>query len=105
MLTLDDTTRVYTVALDVEPDARRDAEAMLSDDERARAQRFHFERDRCRYIVTRAALRAVLGTALGIDAASVRFQYTPNGKPLVDEAHRGRIHFNVSHSDTCAVIA
>lgn len=72
----------------------------LTDDERARAARFRFERDRQRYRVCRSALRQLVGEALGQAPAQVRFTYGPQGKPTCDA-----LAFNVSHSAELALIA
>jgi 4'-phosphopantetheinyl transferase len=75
---------------------------LLSDDERARADRFRFERDRSRYTVGRALLRRLLGRYLDLDPASVRFTYGPNDKPLLAD---GGLWFNLSHSGPVALFA
>jgi 4'-phosphopantetheinyl transferase len=75
---------------------------LLSPDEQARAERFCFEADRRRFIRARCALRRTLGESLGRFPESVVFVYGPSGKPeLKDQA----VHFNLSHSGDCAVIA
>jgi 4'-phosphopantetheinyl transferase len=81
-------------------DARDDAPAVLSTDELERAARFHFERDRRRFVRCRALLRKLIARSIGCDAASLTFRYNAYGKPELDE-----IHFNVSHSANIAVIA
>lgn len=74
---------------------------LLSPDERERAARFVFERDRRRYTAARGTLRRLLGAELGVDAAAIEFRYGPNGKPFIDEP----LHFNVSHSEEWALVA
>lgn len=75
----------------------------LSGDERDRAARFHFERDRRRYERRRCLLRLLLGRFLGMEAAAVRFRYGPQGKPKLGES--GALQFNLSHSDGHALFA
>jgi 4'-phosphopantetheinyl transferase len=72
----------------------------LSDDERQRAARFHFDRDRTRYVCARGLLRRFLSRELDLPADRIRFQYAANGKPSLagDQAESG-LQFNVSHSD------
>ena len=77
--------------------------AVLSEDERARAQRFVFDVHRRRFIACRAWVRAALGARLGRPAESVRFEYGPVGKPAL--AGGERLRFNVSHSDRYALLA
>ncbi len=69
----------------------------LSQDERDRAARFRFERDKRRYERRRSLLRLLLGRYLGIEPASVRFRYGPQGKPELAES--AGLQFNLSHSD------
>ena len=74
----------------------------LSEDERARADRFRFERDRARYIVGRGLLRRLLGEYLGLASKEIRFAYGPNDKPHLERAN---LHFNLSHSGPVALFA
>ena len=79
-------------------------EATLSADERARADRLHFEQHRREYVLCRAVLRALLARYLGMSADQIRFAYGAHGKPaLAPPFDRSRIHFNVSHSHGLAV--
>lgn len=74
----------------------------LSDEEQARANRFHFDRDRNAYRLTRGALRGLLGSFLRRDPRELRFRRGPHGKPfLLGEA----LEFNVSHSGGLGLVA
>ena len=78
---------------------------VLTVDERQRADRFVFGRDRRRFVVTRACLRDLLGRAGDVPATAIRFEYGVHGKPsLVPDMGRPTLHFNVSHSDELALI-
>jgi 4'-phosphopantetheinyl transferase len=78
----------------------------LTLDERARAARFHFQRDRARFIVARGVLRVVLGRYLEIAPNRLRFCYSPYGKPALAEEFGGdELRFNLSHSDGLALYA
>lgn len=78
----------------------------LSVDEQERACRFHFERDRTRYIVARGTLRSILGRYLDREPGDLQFVYGLHGKPcLCDEQGRAAIHFNLAHSHRLAVYA
>jgi len=91
--------------------ARLDARAreladVLSPDELERAARFRFERDRLRFVLSRAALRIILGLYLESKPDSVRFTHNSFGKPSVNEqAARVPLHFNASHSHELALYA
>ena len=79
---------------------------IISSDERERAERFHFERDRKRFVAARVFLRRILGTSLGVEPQRVSFQYGPFGKPaLGGEFKDSSLRFNVSHSHRCAIYA
>jgi 4'-phosphopantetheinyl transferase len=77
---------------------------LLSEDERQRAARFHFEKNRNEYILSRASLRQFLGTYLAIPPQEVRFAYTPHGKPFLADPSQ-QIAFNISHTDGQAAFA
>lgn len=77
----------------------------LSSDEKKRANRFHFERDRARFVVGRGFLRWILGQYLQADPATLGFVYGPAGKPSLAPVHSEPLHFNLSHSEDLAVFA
>lgn len=79
---------------------------VLSPDELERAARFRFERDRRRFVLSRAALRIILGLYLESKPDSVRFTHNSFGKPMLsEEAARVPLHFNASHSHELALYA
>jgi 4'-phosphopantetheinyl transferase len=97
---------VWRASLSVDQPALRGLEPTLADEEKARAARFIFERDRDRYIAARGILRDVLAKYLRCAPQTIEFVYGPHGKPAVACAtsHRA-ICFNLSHSHGLAVIA
>ena len=96
-----DEVHVWSADLDRLPEAEL-GEA-LSADERERARRFRFDRDRRRFTTARGLLRRLLGRYLGRDPAGLRFAYGPRGKPSLGEGHG--LRFNVSHSGGLALLA
>jgi 4'-phosphopantetheinyl transferase len=102
----DSEVRVWAFPLDVATPVVEQLARALSEDERARADRFVFDRDRRRFQAARGWLRAVLGQCLDIDAGEVRFDYSAAGKPSLAAAENLRLlHFNLSHSEDLAVVA
>src|SRR5437763_15267916 len=95
---------LWYVDLDVRDGARGSFRHWLSDDELGRAERFHSDLDRSRYVVGRLALRRVLADRLGCSPAAVRFSYGKNGKPMLEGA-RGHLEFNLAPSGGGAVTA
>lgn len=57
------------------------ARAVLSQEERARASRLRFERDRTTYILAHALWRVSLAICLGVDVDAVRLTRTAAGQP------------------------
>lgn len=85
---------------------RAQALTVLDATERERAARFRFDLHRDRFIAAHAALRAILGAALGIPAAAVVLRTGPSGKPALDGAQAtSGLHFNLSHSGEHALVA
>jgi 4'-phosphopantetheinyl transferase len=95
---------VWYVDLAVDAATVAQLAAGLTQDERARAGRFPSERDARRFVVTRGAVRAVLGRYLGVTPRDLAFVYGAHGKPALDGAH-APLGFNVSHSGDVAVVA
>ncbi len=90
-----------------QPEARvAQFERTLSPDERLRAQRFQFDRDRNRFIVGRGMLRATLARYLGVPPTRIALAYGAHGKPrLAAPFDWSRLRFNVSHSEGLALCA
>lgn len=82
--------------------ALAEAAALLSPSETARAARFHFDRDRDRYVRGRGFLRHTLGKTLGQPAAGLVLTEGPQGKPALTGDD---LAFNLSHSRDLAVLA
>jgi 4'-phosphopantetheinyl transferase len=79
---------------------------LLSADERMRADRFHFDRDRQRFVASRALLRTILAAFLAADPSTLNFSYSKTDKPFLSSAHdNSGIRFNVSHSGGIALYA
>ncbi len=79
---------------------------LLSPDERAQAGRFRHARDRDRYILSHAFLRAVLGRYLGVDPVQLAFSCGPHGKPaLACGAGSAALRFNLTHAHELALLA
>lgn len=80
---------------------------LLDADERGRADRFHFEKDRGRFVVARALLRRLLGLYLNARPAELSFAYGAFGKPeLRGEAGAPpALRFNLAHSHELALYA
>lgn len=92
--------------LDLTPSATRGGRELLSPDEVARADRFHFEKDRQHYTAARSGMRSILSGYLGLRPQAVRFSYCKHGKPQLAGRETGSsLQFNLSHSDKYAVLA
>lgn len=78
-------------------------EALLSPAEKERAGKFHFVRDRLRWIAARAGLRILLARHLTCSPMELVFLTEENGKPFLADAHS--LHFNISHSQDAALLA
>jgi len=96
---------VWRASMAMDSAALRRLESTLADHERARAERFHFERDRNRFIAARGFLRDLLGRYLQCAPQAIEFAYGPRGKPAI-ASHESRhpLRFNLSHSHELAVI-
>lgn len=80
----------------------------LSTDECLRAGKFHFAKDRLRFILARGGLRILAGYYLGMEAGEIIFSYNRYGKPSIStqQIHAGStLEFNVSHSGEYVLIA
>jgi 4'-phosphopantetheinyl transferase len=99
----DEEIQVWLVRLPADGHVPDGLAACLSAEESARAVRFVFKRDRARFIVAHAALRAILAVHTGEDAAAVKLRVHEKGKPYL--ADHPDIRFNLSHSGRYALVA
>jgi len=105
MMTLP-TSRVELWNVHLGEPAKSAATDILSADEIVRANRFHFEKDRMRFIQCRSALRSLLSRHLPIPPNEIQFQYQASGKPELEaQQNPSGLQFNVSHSADRALIA
>jgi 4'-phosphopantetheinyl transferase len=104
-----DIAHVIRVTLDLTHEQWSPLIELLSDEERARADRFRVDEPRRQFIICRATLRQLLGKIGGVRPQAVLFQYGSHGKPelLSHELNSSfqQIEFNVSHSGTIGLIA
>lgn len=79
---------------------------ILSGDERRRAARFRFERDRKRFVVGRGVLRTILASYMNTEPDQLKFSYGAYGKPYVQHRSYGiPIQFSIAHSHELALYA
>lgn len=107
ILTLDSSeVHVWRASLDLPASRTQRLEQPLSLDEREKAERFYFQKDRKRFIVTRGLLRMILSLYLEIEPGQLRFDYDIYGKPtLARESGEAGLCFNLSHSHGIALYA
>ncbi|MBD0311049.1 MAG: 4'-phosphopantetheinyl transferase superfamily protein [Microcoleus sp. T1-bin1] len=97
---------VWRVSLAQTESCLQSLQQTLSTDERTKADRFRFPKDRSQFIVSRGALRAILSRYLNISPHILRFDYNPYGKPSLIVTQGGNtLRFNLSHSRGMALIA
>lgn len=82
-----------------------DLAAMLSSEEIARASRFVQPRDGQRFIAGRAGLRRILARYLAVAPRRLGLTYNVFGKPQIAGSNRRQLHFNLSHTETTAMLA
>jgi 4'-phosphopantetheinyl transferase len=79
---------------------------LLTTAEKSRVERFHFDRDKIRYIGAHAILKILLSYYLDTRPHSINFQAGRYGKPALNKIkHKGGLRFNMSHSEGIALYA
>ncbi|MBD1874742.1 4'-phosphopantetheinyl transferase superfamily protein [Nodosilinea sp. FACHB-131] len=100
-----DEVHVWRIDLSLPPAYLQRLQLLLSHDERMRAGKFRFQRDRDRFTATRGCLRLLLGHYLGVKPETVQFCYGPQGKPALQLPSATALSFNVSHTHEWALVA
>jgi len=98
---------VWRTTLDLPDTTVERLRQILSLDERARADRFHFQIDRHRFVAARGCLRITLGRYVPAHPSEIRFSYGPHGKPSIANASAvaAELKFNLAHSGGLALYA
>jgi 4'-phosphopantetheinyl transferase len=101
-----DEIHVWHAALDREEKVLGRLESRLSQEEKARADRFHFVNDRNRFVAARGLLRELLGKYLHQAPTGLEFSYGEHGKPSLSGGNASSgLCFNLSHSAGLVVYA
>jgi 4'-phosphopantetheinyl transferase len=98
----DNEVHVWDGSLDRSAEVVQRFRALLSADERERADRFRFDRARHRYVVGRGQLRCLLARYLGATPAELRFEYGAFEKPALAASD---LSFNLAHSGAVVLFA
>lgn len=104
------TDEIHLWCADFEQIRNPDLEAaylrLLSPAERARQARFHFDRDRHRFLVTRALVRTVLSRYARVPPRRWQFASNAYGRPRItnDDPGCSGLTFNLSHTDGLVVL-
>lgn len=76
---------------------------ILDEAELHRAERYHFEKDRNRFIICRALLKLILAKQTDVNVPDLKIGTEVNKKPYLISDNS--IKFNLSHTDDLAIIA
>mgnify|MGYP000222774281 FL=1 len=100
------TVHVWFCELSRHAECQTSFAAELSDEERARAARFAFERDRQRFILSHGVLRRVLSRYTHINAQDIQFTTGEHGKPALSgpSGAAADVRFSLSHSGEYALL-
>ncbi len=74
--------------------------SILSNEEREKYERFHFEKDSHSYLVSHALVRKVLSRYCDVQPEAWKFSFNQHGKPeILSSIKCPNIKFNLSHTD------
>jgi 4'-phosphopantetheinyl transferase len=101
-----DQVHVWRVPLNQNPARIPELKELLSPDERARAERFRFDKDRNQFIESKATLRLLLSQYLNVSPTGLTFSKAAHGKPaLANGQSESGLRFNLSRRDGLALVA
>lgn len=78
---------------------------LLFAEELDQANRFHFEKDRIRHVITHGILRLLISRYLGIKPDEILFTYNKRRKPEIVNKSNKKLCFNLSHSGNYILFA
>lgn len=89
---------IYTLDISTISEKKIILDGFLSSSELDRSEKFKFENDKYRYIISRSILRNIIGKLLPLDPKLIKFLTNEFGKPFLDPAEYSNLKFNLSHS-------
>lgn len=95
---------VHIWLLSIDEPFRSVLETGLSESELERTAAFKFRTHQNQFVVSRGALRFLLGRYLGQPMQGIEILYTESGKPYLSQRHLPNVKFNVSHSEQYAIL-
>lgn len=95
--------KLYKIELDNYKDLISVLSKNLNAQEILRSQKYHFDKDRDRFIICRSILKLLLAEHLGLEARKIAIELHQNKKPYLSAYPS--IFFNVSHTGNYALIA
>ncbi|RYG39425.1 MAG: hypothetical protein EOO01_29250, partial [Chitinophagaceae bacterium] len=98
-----DQAHVWRANLDVDEKSESAFLSVLAADEKIRAGKFRFARDRRNFIAARGVLRILLGKYLATPPSEIYFEYSKFGKPSLPAGNS--LQFNITHSQNLALFA
>lgn len=102
MMSDDEAITIWELRFSKQQDQLEACYAVLNEEEKARAARFYFDKDRHAFTLTRGTLRYLLSHCLKQKPEDIIFSQNEYGKP---ELKNSSWQFNVSHSHDYALIA
>lgn len=94
---------VWSVGVSNSINQLKELSKLLSDDEKLRAAKYRFRKDKEVYTSARGLLRLLSAKYLETEPTAIEFQYSTYGKPSY--LKKTSLNFNVSHSGNYIVIA
>jgi len=100
-----DQVDIYRIGIAANLSHLNNLSTLLNAAETARGKRYFQLNDKNRFIISRGALRIILGKYLNQQAAAIEFEMGLNKKPFVNNTNGVPVCYNVSHSGDWIVIA
>lgn len=101
-LKVDPGIKLYEIELPKFQESVSGLTEFLSPFEKNRANRYHFSKDKNRFIICRAALKFLLAKQSGLDVNEIVIDTYSNKKPFLPS--HPSVFFNVTHADDYVVI-
>ncbi len=97
---------IWCISLDLIATDLEKYRACLHEEEMKRAVKLKIPEKQNQFVVTRFVLKTIISRILYKEPKQIRIVHTEQGKPYIKEQYQGEdIHFNLSHSETQAIIA